>query len=493
MSFKALLAVRAHKEGRAQPSAQFRHRAIAENPLCIVAWQLGAEPYSIGAIAFGTESSGYQQFVPGYPLDRELLFAELTRLAKQFCPAFEAYMSERCDVISHFGSDLRVPRQLPQVVVANAETIGLIGRLGRRLAYLPTTGDRAADPILTRMGRHFMWLAEHSNVPGQQLILSAADLLTMHYVTGMSSYETGSLAATFAWIEPGRGTDGFQAAEAAERQAVGPTPDPDDGERIFDLMKAFNESRGGSRDPGTVRKLVKPLRDFYDNMVDDTWTLIWRVIGHERGRPEASSVARRAQEDRIAYASHMNWMSSAAEGRRKTRMTSRSAAMRLNEYERSDARLEAEEAIDDPVRMVPFLLAGKAFAGSVIRSDPNRRELINGRRCKRPSVTVRTTEPCMMPRGTEVWWTEMSNGREWLVEAVANNETGSDVTIVLQTNRDPDAGLPRVHQRICFSQLNTQERYEVHLPQETPWTHRPIAPLPPDADLEGSARGSEVA
>ena len=143
----------------------------------------------MGAIAFGTQKSGYKLFVPGYPLDRVLLFAELTGLARAFCPAFESYMNGRCDTVSHFGADLPVPRELPQIIVANAETIGVIGRLGRRLAYLPTDGEFAADPVLPRMGRHFMWLAEHSNMPGQQVLLCATDLLRTHYATSMSSYE----------------------------------------------------------------------------------------------------------------------------------------------------------------------------------------------------------------------------------------------------------------------------------------------------------------
>lgn len=109
MSFQAMLAARAHKEGRAQPTALFRHRAIAKDPLCIVAWQLGAEPYSVGAIALGTKGSGYKHYVPGYPLDRDLLFAELTRFARQFCPAFEAYLAGPCEVVSYFGSDLSGP------------------------------------------------------------------------------------------------------------------------------------------------------------------------------------------------------------------------------------------------------------------------------------------------------------------------------------------------------------------------------------------------
>jgi len=117
---------------------------------------------------------------------------------------------------------------------------------------------------------------------------------------------------------------------------------------------------------------------------------------------EAPSVARRVREDRIAYASHIAWMAGPTEGRRRTRMTPRLAAMRLNEYERAQALLEAEEAVDDPLRMAPVLLAGKAVAGEVIRVDEERREVVNSRRCLRPGVTLRTLERCAIPVGTEL-------------------------------------------------------------------------------------------
>jgi hypothetical protein len=493
MSFQAMLAARAHKEGRAQPTALFRHRALAKDPLCIVAWQLGAEPYSVGTIAMGTKASGFKLYVPGYPLDRDLLFAELTRFARQFCPAFEAYAGGACEVVQHFGGDLLVPKQLPQIVVANTETIGLLGRLGRRLAYLPTTGERPADPMLPHLGRHLMWLAEHAHLPGQQLILSVTDLLTTHYATPMSAYEVGSLAAIDAWIAPSKRKHGFHAAEVAERQAVGPTPDPSDGDRVYQAMIEFNAARAGSKDPALVRKLAKPLQSLYTDMVEDTWNLIWKVVEREGKRPEAASVARRAREDRIAYANHLSWMAGPADGRRKTRLSPRAAAMRLNEYERAHAAVVAEEAIDDPLRMVPVLLAGQAIAGEVVRAEPERREVINGRCCKRPSITLRTDEPCMMPLGTEVWWTKMPAGREWVVTEVVVAGSGSDVTLVLQTNRTPDADLPRVRQRACFSEVNTVEGYEVHLPQQVPWTHRPKEPAPTDKDLDLNDTGSEAA
>src|ERR1051325_955278 len=103
MSLPALLAARADEFGRAQPTALFRHRALTSDPLCIVAWQLGAEPYTVGAIAIGKRSSGYELFVPGYPLDRDLLFAELTRFAIKFCTAFEAYARGPCEFVRHYG------------------------------------------------------------------------------------------------------------------------------------------------------------------------------------------------------------------------------------------------------------------------------------------------------------------------------------------------------------------------------------------------------
>jgi hypothetical protein len=91
-----------------------------------------------------------------------------------------------------------------------------------------------------------------------------------------------------------------------------------------------------------------------------------------------------------------------------------------------------------------------------------------------------------MPLGTQLWWTNMPAGREWLVTQVAAAGSGSEVTLVLQTNRASDAGFPHVRQRACYSELNTREGYEIHLSQQIPWTHRPKEPPPADTDLESS-------
>lgn len=488
MTFPALLAARAHAEGRAQPSALVRHRALAQDPLCIVGWKLGAEDYSVGAIAIGRQAPGYSLFVPGYPLDRHLLFASLVGFAREFCTTFESFAQGPRSSVRHMGADLEIPNQLPQIVVPNTETVALLGRLGRRLAYLPTTGEAAANPLLPRLGRHLMWLVEYAQLPGQQLIVPLADLLAQHYVTAMSSLEMQSLSAMDAWIEPPVGKHGFQAAEKAETLVVGPVPSPADAKMVHTLMKALNEKRNGSHDPLLVSTLARPLHDLYDRMVQHTWSLMWRVIDRERRKPEATSVSRRAFEDRIEYATHMQWMNGAAEGRRKTRMTPRRAAMWLDKMERAKTMLEAEEATDDPLRMAPHLLAGKAIAGEVVNVDESRRELIGGKRCRRPSVVVRSIESCTVPLGTDLWWTEAPAGKEWRVTSVTATPTGgSDVTLILQTNRMPSGGLPSIGSRECFSQLTTQPPYELFLPSIVPWTHQSAAKLQQHDDLESSA------
>jgi hypothetical protein len=493
MSVQAMLAARAHKEGRAQRTAMFRHRAVETNPLCVVAWQLGAEPYSVGAIALGTEASGFRTYVPGYPLDRDLLFAALVPFANEFCREFEAYAQGPSIEVSHRKVKLHVPRQMPQIVIANMATVGLLGRLGRRLAYLSTSGERPADPVLPRLGRHLMWLADHAQVPGQQLMLSVTDLLATHYATAMSGFEMQSLPAIDAWIAPEGGQHAFQAAAAAERLIVGPTPDQSIGEQVHKLMGEFNASREGSKDPAVVRRLIEPLREVYETLINDTWSLIWKVVNRERSLPEAASVARRALQDRIAYIEHLEWMAGPAEGRRKTRMTSRNAALRLNEYELAQARLSAEEAIDDPLRMMPLLLAGKAIAGEVIESYPDNRQVVNGKRMLRPRVTIRTEELCIKRVGAPLWWTRAPNQREWLIEQVMNAGGGSDVTLLLQTNRTQQVGLPRVGDRACFSELNTRDGYEIHLPKQVPWTHHRSEILPPDEPLDSTGKDVQAA
>ena len=79
------------------------------------------------------------------------------------------------------------------------------------------------------------------------------------------------------------------------------------------------------------------------------------------------AVVRRWDEDRDAYTRHMDWL--AQGGLRRTRQTPRQAAMTLRNLEEAKRLLEAEEACDDPVRMIPYLLENKAVRVRQIKND----------------------------------------------------------------------------------------------------------------------------
>src|SRR5262249_52145570 len=192
----------------------YRHRHIARRPLALVLWQLGAEPFTAAAVAWGLRPADRNLVVPGEPRDRELAFRALAEVGRAFNRWFEA------------GHD----EMAPQVVLLNRGNLRLLGRLGRRLAYLPTDGARPADPELVRFGWHLKFLSDHARFPGQQLVLVLSDLLTSHWITELSELEAQNLAALDAAVDPPGGKSAHTAAFVAEQTEIGPAPTAKDDE-----------------------------------------------------------------------------------------------------------------------------------------------------------------------------------------------------------------------------------------------------------------------
>jgi hypothetical protein len=286
--------------------------------------------------------------------------------------------------------------------------------------------------------------------------------------------ERQSLAALDAYIDPPAGEHGFEAAARAEERPVGPVPDGDGDERLHPLVERFNALRAGRTDAAVVRPLLGPIEAHYRPLVLHTWELLWRCRDREAACAEARSVARRWDEDRDAYTRHMDWM--ARSGLRRTRQTPRQAAMTLRNLEEAQRRLQAEEACDDPLRMVAYLLQNKAVRGRVVAVDPDYRERASRAMVRRPLVTLLSPDPCLIPPGRELWWAEQPAGREFVVHDVQPAAGGgSRITLKRMTSRD-STGLPAVGDEACFSVHNTGDGYFIQLPRTDPWTHQPARP-----------------
>jgi hypothetical protein len=473
-AFDATLAVRAYRAGRGLRTSLFRHRRLADRPLVVIPWQLGAEPFAAAAIGCGDRPDRLTLAVAGEPRNRDLAFAALLKFARWFNPAFEA----------HFG---RVGSG-PQILVANRGVVDLLRRLGRRLAFLPTDGPHAAAPDLVRLGRHLLFLWLHAAVPGQQLLVALTDLLDAHWATALSEVERQSLAALDAYIEPPAGVHGCAAAAQAEDLAVGPVPPGDADKDLAPLVEEFNRARASRTDAAAVAPLLPPIEAHYLPMTQAAWELLWRCRGRELRYPEAASVGRRWQEDCEAYQRHLDWL--AKSGLRRTRQSPRQAAMTLRNLEEAQRLVVAEEACDDPLRMAPYILENKAVRGRVVHVNATHTEPGARRAVKRPLVTLASAEPCLMPAGKELWWAGQPAGREFVVESVAAEPGGgSRVTLKLMTSSST-TGLPAVGSIACFSVHSTAPRWLAGLPATDPWTHRAATPPPAPAPIEDEGERS---
>lgn len=464
---QALLVADARRAGRAQRSASVRHRRLTRRPLAILPWQLGAEPFTAAAVAWGFEPGTPRLAVPGEPRDRELAFRALTLLARDFNRWFE-------------GPEREEP---PQVVVANRGALGLLGRLGRRLAYLPTDGERPADPELVRFGRHLRFLFDRARFPGQQLLVVLTDLLSSHWTSELSDLETQSLPALASTIDPPAGKLAHEAAFDAESVEIGPLPTGRDDHRVDALIARFNESRGRNTDEAVVAPLRKPIEEHYAHLVHRGWDLIWRCLDRERLYPEALHVTRRWEEDKAALDRHIDWVTVRGLPYR-TRQTSEQAARTLRGWEEAQRLLEAEEAIDDPLRMIPTLLANQGLAGVVTRVDREHFEPGAKRRVRRPLLEIQTEERCALPAGKRLWWTRTPGKTEYvLLDAQPLSGGGSQVMLQLETSADQELPVPGTV--AIFSRHHTKGDPPLTLPESAPWTH--VEPDITPSPIEGPA------
>jgi hypothetical protein len=95
------------------------------------------EPFTPAAIGWGNHPDRLNLAVAGEPRNRDLAFATLLRFATWLNSLFEAHASNR-ETFTRGNATWDRARTAPQVVVANGATVEMLGRLGRRLAYLPT-------------------------------------------------------------------------------------------------------------------------------------------------------------------------------------------------------------------------------------------------------------------------------------------------------------------------------------------------------------------
>ncbi|AYN41154.1 hypothetical protein D9753_22300 [Streptomyces dangxiongensis] len=505
--------------GRAQPAATVRHRHLSDRPLVFVPLTTAGETGApLGALV-GTDRDAPRLLAVPQPRDRDLRFAFLADLADAVLPYLDSFTesvepAERTETDPETGKRVKVEAELcadaPQLIVPSRAGLDFVRLLGRSTRFRRTAeqdpdAPYPAPPRVPLLGRWLTHYGERSRVPGSSLLLALTDLLARHWATGQSGLEDQHLGALLAWIDPPGGESGAQAARRAELERdaaghllcppAGPATDPAfDNKLLAPAIERYDRARtalAAAQDPleaddrlAALTAAEHDVRALVESRTRPTWDAVWRGVDLLRALPEGAHVEERWTRDRWSFTGHRDRVL-AGEPPQPRRDDAVTAANKLATREREQARLEAQEALDDPLVMAGRRLAGEAFAGEVTEVVMAYSE--SRRPSPRPLVTVRTEDRPHLGERARVY--RSVGGRAQSAEFAGAADEGVLVLRILDRmgrGKEPEPGsVPEKGDRVCFTLFEHEQRGGAKLPgpEETPWTHggppgEPVAETP---------------
>ncbi|MEU3422138.1 hypothetical protein AB0F39_26870 [Streptomyces murinus] len=493
--------------GRAQPLATVRHRHLSARPLVFVPLTTAGEAGApLGALV-GTDRDAPRLLVVPQPRDRDLRFTFLAELADVILPYIDSYATEveaaeRTETDPETGKRVKVETELcadaPQLIVPSRAGLAFVRLLGRSMRFRRTAeqdpeAPYPAPPRVPLLGRWLTHYGERSRVPGSALLLALTDVLSRHWATGQSGLEDQHLGALLAWLDPPAGSSGAEAARSAELDRdpagqlrcppAGPATDPAfDNRLLAPAIERYDRARtalAAAEDPleaddrlAALTRAEREVRELIESQARPTWDAVWRGLDLLRALPEGGRAEERWIRDRWSFTGHRDRVL-AGEPPQPRRDDAVTAANKLATREREQARLEAQEALDDPLVMAGRRLAGEAFAGEVTEVVMAYSE---GRRpSPRPLVTVRSDDRPHLAERAKVY--RSLGGRPQSAEFV--EQVAEDVVVLrildkMGRGKEPEPGsVPEKGDRVCFTLFEHEQRGGAKLPdpEETPWTH----------------------
>lgn len=505
--------------GRAQALTTVRHRHLAPRPLVLVPLVTAGEAGApLGALVGCDRAEPRLLFVP-QPRDRELRFGFLSALASVVLPYVDGFAGdveavERKETDPGTGKRVTVETELckdaPQLIVPSRPGVEFLRLLGRSMRFRRTAeqdpeAPYPAPPHVPLLGRWLTHFGERSRVPGSALLLPMTELLSRHWATGQSNLEDQHLGALLAWLDPPEGRSGAEAALAAELDRdpegqlrlppAGPATDPAfDNRLLAPAIERWDRARAalaGAEEGGEADRLLgalsaaeREIGELVLSRTRPTWDAVWRGLDLLRELPEGGYAQERWTRDRWSYTAHRDRIA-AGEPPQPRRDDAVTAARKLAAREREQARLDAQEALDDPLVMAARRLSGEAFVGEVTGVEMTYTD--SRRPSPRPLLTLRTGDRPQVAERMRVF--RVLDGKPQTAQYVRTDEEGALVLKVLDRmgrGREPAEGsVPEAGAALCFTLFAHDQRPGAALPEaeDTPWTHGGPPSGPQDVPL----------
>jgi hypothetical protein len=144
----------------------------------------------------------------------------------------------------------------PQIWVSSQASADLIEILADRLRF-NTSSEKAQ-----RLGQLLMYPAQRVHIAGQQTLVIAPEVLSIHWATGQQASEDEHLASVLAWIRPPSTISIHDAVDQAERVSSGIKTKPSfDRNTLVPLIEAFNLARKRRATPAELQEQAVCIRD----------------------------------------------------------------------------------------------------------------------------------------------------------------------------------------------------------------------------------------
>lgn len=485
-SLTSLARALAVQQETAQRITMVRHTHISDRPLVFIPLTLAGEANAPLAALLGDDRHAPRLLVVPQPRNRDQRFAfaaELGRIMLSYVDSFARHQEEVPAKVTRFRFS-----DAPQVLVPNPGGVGFVRLFGRSTRLRRTYGEYAVPTVVPLLGRWLTFFAERAEYPGSSLLVPMTSALGAHWATGQSTVEDANLAALLAWIDPPTGVSPFDAAITAEDPEhvppAGPTTDPTfDAERLAPAIDRYARTDGN---PAARERALALLQDNLRSQLQPTWELMWRGADLLRGLAPGAHVVDRWAEDRDAYTNYVNHLNGDNPLPQARRDSAVAAARRLSRLERAQASYDAQRALDDPLVMAEFRLAGEAFTGTVVAASPDRIDDSGAKRKLRPHITVRTVDPLRLSVGREVTSPARPLQRAQIL-SLAPVDGALDVELELSGGMGrsltaPPGSVPEEGELITYSTVSDAFQPSGQFPEveDTPWTHGgPPAPATP--------------